>query len=620
MKCPPISDRFIFADDAKLAAQLSCALLAPGIYLPVCDGPRMQRPDNRFEILRRHNAMGRTRANIAFMAGLPDDAFSALSKSLNSRRSVPCHRISVPTDIVPLAQQKSDREVFVWGRDRIGVGLLKALRAGQNIRFDDTPSPYEWVASKSCHLVVCEDGEEISQVIAANYAYALDAGLFLIPKVDEDQADDILEAFYKFHDRDSGYTPAEAQSRLTQELLNLCGSIPVPEGGSITFIGKLPFGFAYPEHPSTHLFEYPDLGCAVVNGFAAEQPSEAGTGVVVLVDPGTTPAPEIQSAVDLLEPRRAFIRVYQDRAANVRDVSEMIEHFPFDLLIIATHCGDSSGYRWTCEFADSEGLARTLVVDLAVGFQRTDDPNMLKVGHYFRFISLDGVDWTDRAAKSKLYVGTAIHDFNRLMDGGPSKLDPVKKENVDRVVGSSAMMMSDSNFIFSHHSMADVGTPIIINNACVSWHRLAGNMTYAGARAYIGTLFPVTPIEASEVITKVIDVHWGKPLAVALWSAQRDVYEAGQRRPYVVAGVFPQRLRVEPLNYPERIRRRLGNSLAGWKKMLGSIDKGDTKQIAAVNDIIKIYESTNSIISTIRLSEDGGGDGSIILGDCRLIH
>jgi len=80
----------------------------------------------------------------------------------------------------------------------------------------------------------------------------------------------------------------------------------------------------------------------------------------------------------------------------------------------------------------------------------------------------------------------------------------VRKENVDRVVGSSAMMMFDSNFIFAHHSMADVGTPIIINNACVSWHRLAGNMTYAGARAYIGTLFPVTPIEASEVITKVL--------------------------------------------------------------------------------------------------------------------
>ena len=210
------------------------------------------------------------------------------------------------------------------GGDRIGVGLLKALRAELHIVFEDKPSSYEWVSSKSGHIVVCEEGEELSEVIAANYAFALDAGLFLIPKVDEDRAEELLEGFYRLQDQ--GDAPAEIQARLRQELLNLCGSIPVPEGGSITFVGKLPFGFAYPEHPSTHLFEYPDLGCAVINGFSAEQQRRPGTGVVVLVDPGTTPAPEIQLAIDLLEPRRAFIRVYQGRSANVRHVSEMLEH------------------------------------------------------------------------------------------------------------------------------------------------------------------------------------------------------------------------------------------------------------------------------------------------------
>jgi len=118
-------------------------------------------------------------------------------------------------------------------------------------------------------------------------------------------------------------------------------------------------------------------------------------------------------------------------------------------------------------------------------------------------------------------------------------------------------------------------------------------MIYAGARAYIGTLFPVTPIEASEVITKVLDTHWGKPLAVALWSAQRDVYESGQRRPYVVAGVFPQRLRVEPLDYPERIRRRLGSSLAGWKKMLAGTDTA-TPSVSTRSAISSRSTSANS--------------------------
>ncbi|MCD9824045.1 hypothetical protein [Bradyrhizobium japonicum] len=589
MNSPPFADSFIFADDARLAAQLSSLLAMPGHYVAVCNGPRMQRPDRKLEVLRRHNAMGRTRTKTAFMAGLPESAVQALSQSLAARRQVPCIRISSSDDIASAIPRTGGRDILTWGRDRIGIGLLKALRGGQEIVFEDKQSPYEWIPSKSGHIVVCEQGEEISEVIAANYAYALDAGLFLIPEVDRDRAHEILEAFYSLNDR-PGLTPQEAQAGLTQELLNLCGSIPVPEYGSITFVGSLPYGFAYPEHPSTHLFKYPDLGSAVVNGFAAEQQLQPGTGVVMLVDPGTTPAPEIKSAVDLLEPRRAFIRVYEDRGANVRHVSEMVEHFPYDLLIFATHCGDSSGYRQTYEYTDSEGLNRTMVVDLAVGFQRTDDPEILKVGHFFRFVSLDGVDWTDRTAKAKLYVGEAVHDFNRLMDSGPSTFKYTKRETIDRVVGSSAMMMSDSNFIFAQHSIAGMGTPVIINNACVSWHRLAGDMTFAGARAYIGTLFPVTPIEASEVVTRILDAHWGKPLAIALWAAQRDVYERSQRRPYVVSGVYPQRLRVERLDYPPRIRKRLGGNLAGWKDMLAGLSKSDAKRIEAVEEIIRMHE------------------------------
>ena len=116
-------------------------------------------------------------------------------------------------------------------------------------------------------------------------------------------------------------------------------------------------------------------------------------------------------------------------------------------------------------------------------FERTNDPEILKVGHFFRFISVDGVDWTDREAKSKLYVGNVVQDFNERLNDGPTKFKPIKTAVVDRVVGSAVMKMCDSNLLFAQHTMADMGTPIIFNNACLSWHRLAGNMMYAGARA-----------------------------------------------------------------------------------------------------------------------------------------
>ena len=228
--------------------------------------------------------------------------------------------------------------------------------------------PWSLSSSKNGHLVVCEDGEELAQVIAANYAFSIDAGLHLIPSVSQERADDLLQSFYEVYGRDTARSPSEAQQRIIEELIAICGPLPVPDGGSVTFVGQLPYGFAYPKHPSSHLFHYPDLGCAMVNGFAAEQEGTPGTGVVTLVDPGTTPAPEMQAVVQLLRPRGAFIRAYQSKAANVRNISEMFEHFPFDLLIFATHCGDSSGHRWTYEFTDSENIHRTLITfDPAAG-------------------------------------------------------------------------------------------------------------------------------------------------------------------------------------------------------------------------------------------------------------
>lgn len=119
-------------------------------------------------------------------------------------------------------------------------------------------------------------------------------------------------------------------------------------------------------------------------------------------------------------------------------------------------------------------------------------------------------------------------------------------------------------------------------------------MMYAGARAYVGTLFPILSSEAAEVATKLLDEHWGKPLAVAVWAAQRDVYGSNLRRPYVVAGVFPQRLHIDPIDHTERVKRRLAETLAGYKTMLAGFEKsGDAKRIAALKDIIQIYEREN---------------------------
>jgi hypothetical protein len=566
VQCPKFSEVAVIADDANLAAQLSCVLAVQGKYLPIFEQPRLTRPDRDTEVIRCTNALARSKAQHFIFAGVGDITSAALSVGVPIQKTIHV-RTASDIDTLPLPTKRLDKEPLVWGNDRIGVGLLMALRARRRIIFTDDPSPFESVPPRSDHLVVCEEGNELAQVIAANFAFATGAGLHLVPKIEDDQVEQILEQFYGINDNQER-SVSDALTILRQELRKLAGTIPLPSHGSITFITHgLPLGLAFPEIPSTHLFIYPHLGIAIVNGLSAEQAGHPGTRVATLVNPQTAPAPEIDASISLLRPYGIYLRKYEGPAADVTSVSEMIELFPYDLLLIATHCGDVSGYRWTYEYEDSEGYHRTLVVDIALGIGRTDVKELLNVTQYMRFVSLDGVDWNNPEEKKKLYIGKAIRTFMERVRDKP-ELEPVKKDTVPRVLGSAALAMADGNLIAFPRSLAHKNTPIVINNACVSWHRLANNFMFSGARAYVGTLIPVTSAEAAAVVERMLGKHFGKPLPVALWAAQRDIYGSGGRAPYVMMGVFPQRVRASRTNAPRYIMGQLAHGLAEWRRML----------------------------------------------------
>jgi hypothetical protein len=499
-------------------------------------------------------------------------------------------RSSDEVDQKVLPNSKPKPEAFRWGRDRIGIGLLTSLRTNRTIEFTDEPSPRINVPARDGqHLVVCVEGGELIQVIAANYAFSLDAGLWMIPDFPRDKADDLLEKFYNSQEQD--VSQSEVLQSLKEGLREICGELPLPKHGSLTFITHgLPLGFAFPECPSTHLFDYPDLGIQIVNGFAAEQPRTPGISSCILVDPATTPAPEIDSIVKVLVPRGVYVRVYQGKNANVRAVSDVIEHFPYDLLVIATHCGDVDGYRWTYEYEDSEGIERVLVVDIAVGFGRTGDPDILGVTQFTRFVSLDGIDWLDPSKREKLHVGKAILDWIEQTRPGKGELKPTKRENIPRVFGSSVLKMYDSNFIAMPRSVGGNETPIILSNACVSWHRLAGNFMFGNARAYIGTLVSIGTSEAHDVVMRMLDKFHGKPLPEALWSAQKLVYGDGIRRPYIMSGVFTQRIRSKRHDVLRHLRRRLSIALASWEEMLSRTDGQNAQTIGQIEDLLTWYE------------------------------
>lgn len=325
---PTVLPLLVIGDDFRLLAQAATILARKHAYLPLLEGPRVQRPDADAEVIRRNNAAVRIQPRQIIFSGLPQstcDLFSGLFPSTRTQRITTvdelraCHRNSHARTGNPV----------VWGNTNVGLGLLRALRARREIVFHkDAKSPRDAVASESGHIVVCEDDSETAQVIAANYAYSLGAGLSLIPTFPKEDADDILERFYTLYETRT-QSPTLLLDDLKCRLRAHVGDLQFPSGGSLTFVTqKLPWGFAFPERPCTHLFSYPDLGISIINGITAEQPHSSGIGVAAFVDPGAVDSAEVNAAVARLTSSGVFSIGLRSRAATVDRVARMIELFP----------------------------------------------------------------------------------------------------------------------------------------------------------------------------------------------------------------------------------------------------------------------------------------------------
>jgi hypothetical protein len=62
-----------------------------------------------------------------------------------------------------------------------------------------------------------------------------------------------------------------------------------------------------------------------------------------------------------------------------------------------------------------------------------------------------------------------------------------------------------------------------------------------------------------------------------------------ERAPYVMTGVFPQRLRVSRINAPQYIMRELAGGLVEWRRMLATAPSEGNRK-AALESHVQYYE------------------------------
>jgi hypothetical protein len=556
---PRFESTALVTDDAVLAARVSGLFTRPGRYLPVIDGPRIKRPDASNEVTRRRDALRRTQASRLFLAGLDPGSAAAMGRNWDWVVAAAGYD-DVRSHLK--GQFKLPREQLQWGGTSLGVGVYQARLQRKELEIiPGYPSPNPVVVAGTHLLVACESGDPLVEVTASNLAFAYGASFLSFNPLEKQEHRAWLEELYAMGE--GGDVTAKFADLSARARAHFDGH-DLARFKSILFVTNgFPWGVAFPELPTTHMYGYPDFGRSVVSGLWASQSPARGARNALLIEPALVQGGEIDVIARALNKSGTLTRVLPHRAATISRVQYMLDFLPQDLVVISSHAGDARGSRATYQYEDDDGRLRTLVVDqtYSIGYERREDK--YPVTEFTRFVSLDGVNWDDDAGKSALPVGSAITAWSKLDMLERSK-HVIAEEDIARVASSMAMMLHDGPWLFISHGFNAAAAPMVLSNCCWSWHEIGLRMMFAGARGYVGALFPVTDVEAQELGKALFSGKGIEPTFKALWRAQRDVYGKSPRRPYAMLGLPSVYVPVNTVNSPAYVGEAYQSAISYW--------------------------------------------------------
>lgn len=532
LSIPSFESSALVTDDPLLAAQISSLFRRPRHYFPVLNGPRMSRPDADNEAVRCRNALVMVRPRSLLLGRMLPEAISAVRPGWKNCTVADAYEDHV---IALRGVVKRPVRALRWGTTNLGIGLYRARLEHKEFLPDLESSPdLNFIEAGTHLLIACERGDMLAEVLSCNLAFSCGASFAVLPELPVDHRDEWLEDLYALGE---GADLSGRFNNLAQRARDYLGSLDCRRFKSVLFItGGFPWGISFPEVPTTHMYRYPDFGRAIIEGLWKSQSPDRSARTALLIDPGKVEGSEIQAINNALVRNGSLTRVARGPAATSTTIQFLFDLLPHDIIVLSSHAGDAPGERITYEYPDADGRKRRLTVETALGIGYDRHVDMFRVTEYHRFHSLDGVDWHDREGKAALPVGSAIKSWmsTGIMD---RKQYVVNQESIPRVIGSMGIQLHDGIWLFTSHGFVPESAPLIINNSCWSWHELSKRTTFAGARAYVGSLFPITNAEAQEVGLALFGKYIGQELPKAVWLAQREVYGGSGRRPYVMVGL-----------------------------------------------------------------------------------
>lgn len=372
-------------------------------------------------------------------------------------------------------------------------GLLKARFERKRLTFSDTADSLPAFRSVGRRgLFAIEDDGNIEDIAAVNLAFSCDLDVVLLPPISKDEVMALPREMHEWVENPSHH----AYQSWKRRLRNVLRTLVLHTYEFVTFFTRgVPYGlFTGNAVPCSHVFKYLGTGPAIVNAIIEERKATS-FGNALLFSPQLFSSDETKDLNALFHGAGYDTKPLLGSEATVKNLSDFGSYYPYDVLHICSHGGETEGYFATKVFRDREGAEHTVELYEVVGFAPAGG-EMVRVHRKLIFHKFDGQRWMSAPLK-----GLPQYIFEDMMRALKSN------EGILRVPYSSPIALSCH--IQCHSSihqgdfdqLAGFGHPIVFNNTCSSSHELALSFLSAGARCYIGTLWRVGNETAKQAAT-----------------------------------------------------------------------------------------------------------------------
>ncbi len=529
-----------------LAAVISSYFQEAGVYFPVFEFPSIDTPhlpssefgkDGYFGRVigsraahHINNALARIQPESILLLGLTETEKSYLYALLPSGILIEINAIEDISRRLPFASAAKDS--FLCRSSQIIEGLLLAKFAHKYLTLDESAPP---LSTKHLHggsgILVIENGREVNDVAAINYAFAINADVVLVPPIDRQQIRSLPQQLRAWSSDHSHHSYEEVRRLISKRIK---GVNFLQYKFATFFTTGLPYGLIINNVvPCSHVLKELDSGVFIANNLVEEHDPMTFDSAL-LFSPQRFPLEETDDIFRTLNNSNYTVKLLVGRDATVKRLDNYGSFFPFDILHICSHGGETDGYFVTQEFTDREGNRHRCEFYEVVGFAPTGG-EMVMVTRKMIFKTLDGFPWMSSPLKSIPHY--VFEDMMKAL-----KSDRVA--GLVRVRVTSPIALSchidcyDSIHQGEFQSLAGVGHPIVFNNTCASSHELAASFVGAGARSYIGTLWSVGNETAKRAATVFYEeaIRQGNLLA-AYFAMNQSISNKKYQNVYILWGL-----------------------------------------------------------------------------------